>query len=263
MCQRLIMCLMILHLLPFIWAQHHFELKNEIYNIHIDNSKTETTKSKDDLTRRCHVKGICTGDSKFQGESHAVEVKECVAKCNEEPECFWSTFDPNVNVCTMFSTCQHFERANCLNCTTTKKDCLAADCIVSGECVGGKFEGNVFAQDITKCSNFCKQDVDCSYSTFDLDEMNCNKFSTCPKIQMSTCLNCKTYEKKCDHEAKHLHLTNNITSKPLPQYLQQGFYRTRDSLVMACKRISCKGCVLSQKRTVVIITVLFSDNTQS
>ena len=24
-------------------------------------------------------------------------------------------------------------------------------------------------------------------------------------------------------EAKHLHLSNNITCKPLPQYLQQGF----------------------------------------
>ena len=43
----------------------------------------------------------------------------------------------------------------------------------------------------------------------------------------STKTNLKTHINSVHLEAKHLHLSNNITCKTLPQYLQQGFHPKR------------------------------------
>ena len=70
-------------------------------------------------------------------------------------------------------------------------------------------------------------------------------------------------------EPKHLRICNNITNKQLPQYHPKGIHPNRllpEIFLKALARVSLVKfecvTVLSQKRTVIIITVVFWDNTQ-
>ena len=146
----------------------------------------------------CNINGVCSeeGTTKVR-ESHSDNVEECLSKCKDEPDCFWSTYVPETKVCQMFSECGHLKNNNdnCPNCITNKKDC---DCIVPGGCVGGRFLETKRALNVSECIDLCKNDPHCFYSTFaDEPKNTCFKFITCGNIQISTCKNCHTYKKMC------------------------------------------------------------------
>ena len=167
-------------------------------------------------TPRCNVNGICSQGTRAQvGESPSTSVQECISRCKIEPECAWSTYDPNLEICHMFSTCQHIKTTtdnDCTNCVTNNKNC---DCWVHGTCDADWFDqdkayaykGAMHASD---CADLCKHDPKCLWSTF-MDEpfFTCGMFTNCRNFN-TTCLNtipkdynwvlpvdCQTYKKDC------------------------------------------------------------------
>ena len=92
-------------------------------------------------TEICGTDGICTGE--FIAISQSPDFEGCIADCKSNPSCIYSTYMSNTTNCLMFSSCKHIE--DCPNCSTFSFGaCSLQDCIVEGECTGGRYLGKFF-----------------------------------------------------------------------------------------------------------------------
>ena len=79
------------------------------------------------------IQGQCI-KSKFIGIIKSSEKVQCAKSCDENYECHSSTFNPNLNVCVMYSECESIDSVQCANCLTYKKALSAGECYNPGFC---------------------------------------------------------------------------------------------------------------------------------
>ena len=73
-------------------------------------------------------------NSKFIGIVKSSEKVQCTKSCDENIECHSSTFNPNLNVCLMYSECESIDSVQCTNCLTYKKALSIGECYNPGFC---------------------------------------------------------------------------------------------------------------------------------
>ena len=67
------------------------------------------------------MQGRCLGA--LEGIKRAASKEECHAHCAHTPLCYWSTFDPDHETCTLTNDCPVIDKT-CTECTASEKGCL-------------------------------------------------------------------------------------------------------------------------------------------
>ena len=70
----------------------------------------------------CNRLGKCIGNPTSQGIQPAVTAEQCLLLCQADPECLYSTFYGDEEVCALLSSCSMLD-TTCLDCTSNNAEC--------------------------------------------------------------------------------------------------------------------------------------------
>ncbi len=132
----------------------------------------------------CNVQGECL-DSYQIDHSITDTYLNCQKDCQSTTNCNYFTFYEPDNFCKLLYNCTNIDLMECPECYTGQKDCPEYVCSQPGECEGN-FVDDTFLNTEQECLEYCFNDPECQWYSFDTIVGYCLLTSNCNPRNTST-----------------------------------------------------------------------------